>query len=129
MPTVRNQQVYFKRLILSNVRSFGDEQRLEMVDAKGGPAQWTLIIGDNGVGKTTLLQCLASMCPVPAVPADKMPKGGNLTSARANRGRARAPTARGQRARGARKIRRGDRRPQSRAGRWSVIRRRPWQRR
>jgi energy-coupling factor transporter ATP-binding protein EcfA2 len=80
MPTVRNQQVYFKRLILSNVRSFGDEQRLEMVDSKGCPAQWTLILGDNGVGKTTLLQCLASMCPVPAVPADKMPKGGNLTA-------------------------------------------------
>jgi ABC-type transport system involved in cytochrome c biogenesis ATPase subunit len=75
MPTVRNQQVCFNRLILSNVRSFGEEQRLEMMDAKGGPAQWTLILGDNGVGKTTLLQCLASMCPVPDIPT-RCPKAG-----------------------------------------------------
>ena len=27
------------------------------------PIQWTLILGDNGVGKTTLLQCLAWMKP------------------------------------------------------------------
>lgn len=51
-----------------------------MVDSEGRPAQWTLILGENGVGKTTLLQCLASMCPVLAVPANKMPKDGNVTA-------------------------------------------------
>jgi energy-coupling factor transporter ATP-binding protein EcfA2 len=63
------KQVYFKRLTLSNVRSFGDEQHLDMCDGDGRPARWTLILGENGVGKTTILQCLASMCPVPAVSA------------------------------------------------------------
>lgn len=56
--------IYLNRLTLTNVRSFGDEQELDLTDEGGGPARWTLILGDNGVGKTTLLQCLASMCPV-----------------------------------------------------------------
>jgi ABC-type branched-subunit amino acid transport system ATPase component len=63
------KQIYFKRLTLSNVRSFGDEQYLDMCDNEGRPSQWTLILGENGVGKTTILQCLASMCPVAAVSA------------------------------------------------------------
>jgi hypothetical protein len=64
-----SKPVYFKRLTLSNVRAFGDRQHLDMCDGDGQPARWTLILGENGVGKTTILQCLASMCPVLAVPA------------------------------------------------------------
>lgn len=55
--------VYFTRLDLENIRSFGGSQSLDLLDAAGRPAQWTLILGDNGVGKTTLLQCLARMRP------------------------------------------------------------------
>lgn len=80
MKKARNQQAYFKRLRLSNVRSFGDEQCLDMTDKNGRPAQWTLILGENGVGKTTLLQCLASMTPVPAVPPENMPKDGQINT-------------------------------------------------
>ncbi len=36
-----------------------------LTDDQGRPARWTLLLGDNGVGKTTLLQCLAWMRPVP----------------------------------------------------------------
>ena len=57
--------VYFSSLELENVRCFGERQVLELTDDKGRPAQWTLLLGDNGVGKTTLLQCLAWMRPVP----------------------------------------------------------------
>jgi energy-coupling factor transporter ATP-binding protein EcfA2 len=64
MSKLADYQIYFKRLTLTNVRSFGDEQELDLTDPDGRPARWTLILGDNGVGKTTLLQCLASMCPV-----------------------------------------------------------------
>ena len=71
MTLVPNDQVYFKSLLLTNVRSFGETQQLDMTDADGRPAQWTLILGDNGVGKTTLLQCLARMRPVPAVPDEE----------------------------------------------------------
>ncbi len=56
--------VYFTRLQLTNVRSFAETQSLDLTDGQGAPARWTLILGNNGVGKTTLLQCLALMRPV-----------------------------------------------------------------
>jgi energy-coupling factor transporter ATP-binding protein EcfA2 len=59
--------VYFTQLTLTNVRSFGKGQILDLTDAAGHPARWTLILGENGVGKTTLLQCLALMRPVLSV--------------------------------------------------------------
>ena len=57
--------IYFSALELKNVRCFGKRQVLQLADDQGRPAQWTLLLGDNGVGKTTLLQCLAWMRPVP----------------------------------------------------------------
>ena len=58
--------VYFSSLQVENVRCFGNRQRLSLSAADGQPARWTLILGDNGVGKTTLLQCLAWMRLLPA---------------------------------------------------------------
>ena len=58
----RSQQqpmIYFSSLELENVRCFGERQVLELTDERGRPARWTLILGENGVGKTTLLECLA----------------------------------------------------------------------
>lgn len=57
--------IYFRSLELENVRCFGRRQRLDLSDKDGNPARWVLVLGDNGVGKTTLLQCLAWMRPVP----------------------------------------------------------------
>ena len=59
--------IYFTSLELENVRCFGERQTLDLTDDEGKLAQWTLLLGDNGVGKTTLLQCLAWMRPVPAI--------------------------------------------------------------
>ena len=66
MPSSEQPLIYYSSLELENVRCFGERQTLELTDEKGRPAQWTLLLGDNGVGKTTLLQCLAWMRPVPA---------------------------------------------------------------
>ena len=66
MPSSEQPLIYYSSLELENVRCFGGRQILELTDKKGRPAQWTLLLGDNGVGKTTLLQCLAWMRPVPA---------------------------------------------------------------
>jgi energy-coupling factor transporter ATP-binding protein EcfA2 len=63
--------VYFTRLMLSNVKALGEGQVLDLCEpGSNQPSQWTLILGDNGVGKTTLLQCIALMRPILAVRPD-----------------------------------------------------------
>ena len=65
MPTPKRLEppFYFTNLSIEHVRAFGEKQELQLADKEGRPARWTLIVGDNGVGKTTLLQCLARMRP------------------------------------------------------------------
>ena len=52
---------YFLSLEVERVLCFKDRQVLDLADGNGNPAQWTVILGNNGVGKTTLLKCLASL--------------------------------------------------------------------
>jgi recombinational DNA repair ATPase RecF len=52
---------YFLSLSLENVRSFGEAQTISFVRPNGRPAQWTIILGDNGVGKTTVLKSLTAL--------------------------------------------------------------------
>ncbi len=59
----RAASAYFLSLSLENVRCFKEKQRLDLSNGQGEPAQWTVIMGDNGTGKTTLLQCLARCEP------------------------------------------------------------------
>src|SRR2546421_4045788 len=56
---------YFLSLEVENVKSFGPKQTLDLSNGKGRPTQWTIILGDNGVGKTTLLQCITALLPFP----------------------------------------------------------------
>ncbi len=56
---------YYASLTLSNVRCFGSPQTINLSDDRGRPCPWTIILGDNGVGKTTLLQALAASQPEP----------------------------------------------------------------
>ncbi len=57
--------VHYLSLSLTNVRAFGGRQTLDL-SKDGRPSRWCVIIGENGVGKTTLMQALAVMRPVPA---------------------------------------------------------------
>ena len=57
---------YFTKLKLTNFRRFGDVE-LDLCDERGNVAQWTLLLGDNASGKTTLLQALAWIRPVPVM--------------------------------------------------------------
>ena len=56
---------YFLDFSLENVRCFGKKQTLRLSDEKGKPYHWTIIMGDNGVGKSTLLKGLVSLAPSP----------------------------------------------------------------
>ena len=50
---------YVRSLTVENVRCFGSQpQQLQCCKQNGRPNQWTVLIGDNGTGKTTLLECL-----------------------------------------------------------------------
>lgn len=55
--------VYFLSLTVENFRCFGPAQTLDLSRGDNRPAPWTIILGENGVGKTTLLQCLAAFQP------------------------------------------------------------------
>ena len=61
--TISSTWIYFTSLYLENVKCFSTPQELKLAH-NGRPARWTLILGENGVGKTTLLQCLARMRPI-----------------------------------------------------------------
>lgn len=70
--------VYFTGLSIAEVRCFGPEQRLRLADGDR-PAKWTVILGENGVGKTTLLQCAWAMAPYvaevrPGAPVGSLPR-------------------------------------------------------
>src|SRR5947209_19759373 len=54
---------YFLSLSLENVRCFGPKQTLDLSDGNGKPARWTVILGINGTGKTTILQSLVGIEP------------------------------------------------------------------
>lgn len=53
--------VYFKSLKIENVRCFKEKQTIDFTDKNGDIAQWTVILGNNNTGKTTILRCLADM--------------------------------------------------------------------
>jgi energy-coupling factor transporter ATP-binding protein EcfA2 len=56
-----SKPIYFLSLTVEDILCFKDKQVLDLSDRNGNPAQWTVILGDNGVGKSTLLRCLAGM--------------------------------------------------------------------
>ncbi len=57
--------LYLKSLEIENVRCFGKKQKIDFTTKDGKIAQWTVILGDNGTGKTTILRSIVSMLPSP----------------------------------------------------------------
>ncbi|MCE9611684.1 MAG: AAA family ATPase [Chthoniobacter sp.] len=55
---------YLRRFTLQNARTFRSPVTLDFCHPDGRVAQWTVILGENGTGKTALLQYLAGMLPV-----------------------------------------------------------------
>ncbi len=49
------QAAYFKSLTLENVKCFKEKQTIDFSENGQKPAQWTVILGNNNTGKTTIL--------------------------------------------------------------------------
>jgi predicted ATP-binding protein involved in virulence len=60
---------YFLSIEIEGVRSFKKKNHLNLSDADSNWRQWTVILGDNGLGKTTLLQAIAAL----SIQEDKFP--------------------------------------------------------
>lgn len=58
-----NKHSYFYSLELEGINCFKDKQILNLSDDEGNYSPWTIILGDNGTGKTTLLKILDRMQP------------------------------------------------------------------
>lgn len=61
MTTEEKSPVYFASLTVGNIKCFKEEQTIDLTDKQGNFAPWTVILGNNNTGKTTLLQCLAGL--------------------------------------------------------------------
>src|ERR1700674_4901291 len=54
--------LYLKKIVLENVRCF-KKLDFDLTARRNRPRMWGVILGDNGVGKTTLLRSIAmGMC-------------------------------------------------------------------
>lgn len=54
--------VYFRSLTIERFKCFAEPVKLDFTLPNGRPSRWTVILGENGVGKTTVLQALAGLC-------------------------------------------------------------------
>lgn len=60
---MKSSPVYVKSITLQNVETFVEEVELKLLKADDTISRWTLILGDNGIGKSNLLQFIAWMKP------------------------------------------------------------------
>lgn len=55
--------IYIQQLVVENIKTFEARTMLQLSRPEGEISQWTLLLGDNGIGKSTLLQLIAWMKP------------------------------------------------------------------
>lgn len=63
MNDTNSEPVYFKSLTVEGINCFKTKQTVEFTNQDNSPALWTVILGNNNSGKTTLLKCLALLAP------------------------------------------------------------------
>ncbi len=68
--------MYFTKVEIENIKCFGEKVTLDLTNEDGTISPWTLILGDNGIGKTTLLKSIVWMMPV------ESPEGDNVKLAK-----------------------------------------------
>jgi energy-coupling factor transporter ATP-binding protein EcfA2 len=68
--------VYFNKLYMKNVRCFKGNHEIDLGNGNGEPSQWTVILGNNNVGKTTILRVIASLELIEKVSSNNETSGG-----------------------------------------------------
>lgn len=53
---------YIAEVTLDNFFAFREQQVLDLKTVRGEESRWTVVLGDNGTGKTTLLRAIAAHC-------------------------------------------------------------------
>ena len=53
------EMVYISRIQLTNIKCFPGKVEIELNPPSQDKPSWTLLLGDNGTGKTSLLRCIA----------------------------------------------------------------------
>src|SRR5215203_129639 len=69
--------MYIERLHVRNVRLLA-EQKFSFVNADGSPRLWTVIVGENGVCKSTVLQAIALAAMGPKLGSALVPNAQRL---------------------------------------------------
>ncbi|MCE2962862.1 MAG: AAA family ATPase [Chitinophagales bacterium] len=64
MDNSKIEHTYFHSLEIEGIGCFKDKQTLDLSNGANNYAPWTLILGDNGTGKTTLLKIIDRMQPL-----------------------------------------------------------------
>lgn len=60
---MKTTSIYIQQLEVENIKTFEARTILQLTRPEGEISQWTLLLGDNGIGKSTLLQLIAWMKP------------------------------------------------------------------
>ncbi len=59
-----NSDLYFASLTLTDVKCFKGEHTIKFTNEKGEYCPWTVILGNNNTGKTTILKSLIGLSPI-----------------------------------------------------------------
>jgi AAA domain, putative AbiEii toxin, Type IV TA system len=71
---INEPAVYFKTLHMMNVRCFKGDHTIDLSNNSKKPTQWTVILGNNNTGKTTILRALGDMNKFEKIPHEKLNK-------------------------------------------------------
>jgi hypothetical protein len=64
-PPAKPVHAYLSSISIENIKCFGPKQTLDLkLSHTGGWGRWTVILGDNGLGKTTMLRSIAAASPM-----------------------------------------------------------------
>lgn len=61
--TVESVGWYVSRLTVKNFKCFHGTHTIDFAHMNGNVSKWTFLVGENGVGKTTILQVLSALFP------------------------------------------------------------------